>query len=88
MMIVMSNAGRSIAAASALVLSSVAARAGTFYVSPTGSNSNLGTADNAAWQTLQFAANHVGPGDTVNVTVYRGGKKMDIPVKLGERDGN
>jgi S1-C subfamily serine protease len=28
------------------------------------------------------------PGDTVNVTVYRGGKKMDIPVKLGERTGN
>ena len=32
--------------------------------------------------------NHHRPGDTVNVTVYRGGKKMDIPVKLGERDGN
>jgi S1-C subfamily serine protease len=28
------------------------------------------------------------PGDSVNVTVYRGGKKMDIPVKLGERSGN
>jgi S1-C subfamily serine protease len=28
------------------------------------------------------------PGDTVNVTVYRGGKKMDIPVKLGERTGS
>jgi S1-C subfamily serine protease len=28
------------------------------------------------------------PGDTVTVTVYRGGKKMDIPVKLGERAGN
>src|SRR5881275_894275 len=28
------------------------------------------------------------PGDTVTVTLYRGGKKMDIPVKLGERDGN
>jgi len=25
------------------------------------------------------------PSDTVTVTVYRGGKKMDIPVKLGER---
>src|SRR6516162_9322483 len=32
--------------------------------------------------------NHHRPGDTVNVTVYRGGKKMDISVKLGERDGN
>ncbi len=28
------------------------------------------------------------PGDTVNVSLYRGGKKMDIPVKLGERSGN
>ena len=28
------------------------------------------------------------PGDSVNVTVYRGGKKMDIPVKLGERTSN
>jgi S1-C subfamily serine protease len=28
------------------------------------------------------------PGDTVTVTVFRGGKKMDIPVKLGERTGN
>ena len=28
------------------------------------------------------------PGDTVTVTLYRGGKKMDIPVKLGERTGN
>ncbi|HXY24802.1 MAG TPA: trypsin-like peptidase domain-containing protein [Candidatus Acidoferrum sp.] len=34
------------------------------------------------------ALNHHRPGDTVNVTVYRGGKKMDIPVKLGERPGN
>jgi len=25
------------------------------------------------------------PGDTVTVTLYRGGKKMDVPVKLGER---
>jgi S1-C subfamily serine protease len=28
------------------------------------------------------------PGDTVTVTVYRGGKKVDLPVKLGERTGN
>jgi len=32
--------------------------------------------------------NHKRPGDTVNVTLYRGGKKMDIPVKLAERTGN
>jgi len=28
------------------------------------------------------------PGDTVTLTVYRGAKKMDIPVKLGERSGS
>jgi putative serine protease PepD len=42
--------------------------------------------------TTQFDTNVVlnrkRPGDTVTVTVYRGGKKVDLPVKLGERTGN
>jgi S1-C subfamily serine protease len=37
---------------------------------------------------VNLALNRKRPGDTVNVTLYRGGKKMDIPVKLGERTGN
>jgi S1-C subfamily serine protease len=37
---------------------------------------------------VNLALNHKRPGDTVTVTVYRGGKKMDIPVKLGERTSN
>ena len=37
---------------------------------------------------VNLLMNHHRPGDTVNVTVYRGGKKMDIAVKLGERIGN
>lgn len=37
---------------------------------------------------VNLVLNHKRPGDTVNVSVYRGGKKMDIPVKLGERTGN
>src|SRR5215469_5585413 len=37
---------------------------------------------------VNLVLNHHRPGDSVNVTVYRGGKKMDNPVKLGERDGN
>jgi putative serine protease PepD len=37
---------------------------------------------------VNLVLNHHRPGDAVNVTVYRGGKKMDVPVKLGERDGN
>jgi S1-C subfamily serine protease len=34
---------------------------------------------------MNVILNRKRPGDTVNVTVYRGGKKMDIAVKLGER---
>jgi S1-C subfamily serine protease len=37
---------------------------------------------------LSVVLNHKRPGDTVNVTVYRAGKKLDIPVKLGERTDN
>jgi len=37
---------------------------------------------------VNVVLNHKRPGDTVNVSVYRGGKKLDIPVKLGERTGN
>jgi S1-C subfamily serine protease len=37
---------------------------------------------------VNLILNHHRPGDTVGVTVYRGGKKMDISVKLGERTGN
>src|SRR5499433_3243862 len=34
---------------------------------------------------VNLVLNKKRPGDQVNVTVYRGGKKIDIPVKLGER---
>jgi S1-C subfamily serine protease len=37
---------------------------------------------------INVILNRKRPGDTVTVTIYRGGKKLDIPVKLGERDGN
>src|SRR5229473_2921336 len=37
---------------------------------------------------VNVVLNRKRPGDTVNVSVYRGGKKMDIPVKLGERSGS
>jgi putative serine protease PepD len=36
---------------------------------------------------VNLALNHKRPGDNITVTLYRGGKKMDIPVKLGERTG-
>jgi S1-C subfamily serine protease len=37
---------------------------------------------------VNIALNHKRPGDNITVTVYRGGKKMDIPVKLAERTVN
>jgi len=37
---------------------------------------------------VNLVLNHHRPGDTVNLTLYRGGKKMDISVKLGESTGN
>jgi S1-C subfamily serine protease len=37
---------------------------------------------------VNLVLNHHRPGDTVNVTLYRGGKKMDVTVKLAERTGN
>ncbi|MGB8476178.1 MAG: trypsin-like peptidase domain-containing protein [Candidatus Acidiferrum sp.] len=37
---------------------------------------------------MNLVLNRKRPGDTVKVTVYRGGKKLDLPVKLGERAGN
>ena len=37
---------------------------------------------------MNVILNRKRPGDSVNVSLYRGGKKMDIPVKLGERPGN
>jgi len=36
---------------------------------------------------LNIILNRKRPGDTVTLTVYRGGRKMDIPVRLGERPG-
>jgi len=37
---------------------------------------------------VNLVLNHHRPGDTVHVSVYRGGKKMDLPVKLGENPGS
>jgi len=36
---------------------------------------------------MNLVLNRKRPGDTVAVTVYRGGKKLELPVKLGERSG-
>ena len=35
---------------------------------------------------MDVLLNRKRPGDSVTLTLYRGGKKLDVPVKLGERD--
>src|SRR5437868_5761616 len=47
-----------------LPLLSTVAHAGSFYVSPTGNNTNPGNS-NLPWKTLQYAADQLRPGDTV-----------------------
>ena len=37
---------------------------------------------------INLILNRKRPGDTLTVTLYRGAKKMDVAVKLGEHDGN
>src|SRR6266852_5157577 len=37
---------------------------------------------------LNILLNRKRPGDTVMLTVYRGGKKIEVPVRLGERPGS
>ena len=37
---------------------------------------------------INLILNRKRPGDALTVTLYRGAKKMDVPVKLGEHDGN
>jgi S1-C subfamily serine protease len=38
----------------------------------------------ASQMDLNLLLNRAGPGDTVTLTIFRDGKKMDIPVKLGD----
>src|SRR5262249_840281 len=50
-----------------IVLLAVSASATTYYVSTTGSNNNDGLTTTSAWRNIQYAANHVVAGDTVQV---------------------
>ena len=36
---------------------------------------------------VNLVLNKKRPGESITVTAYRGGKKIEIPVKLGERPG-
>ncbi len=49
------------------LLCSALASATTYYVSTSGSNSNSGLNTSSAWRNIQYAADHVAAGDTVQV---------------------
>ena len=50
-----------------MIVSAVRGIAATYYVSPSGNNSNNGLSATTAWLTLQYASNTVLPGDSVIV---------------------
>jgi len=50
-----------------IFLPTLFASATTYYVSTTGSNTNDGLTTTSAWRNIQYAANHVSAGDTVQV---------------------
>jgi len=56
-------------------LGTSAAWAASYYVSPSGNDSNVGTSTSAPFRTIQRSLNSVRPGDTVNImagTYYEG----------------
>jgi Right handed beta helix region len=56
------------------------AHATSYYVSTSGNNSNSGLSTTAAWRNIQYAANHVQAGDTVNVLAGSYNETVNIPV--------
>lgn len=51
-----------------------------YFVSTTGNNSNAGTSTSQAWKTIQYAADNVSVGDTVNILQGTYNEKININV--------
>jgi hypothetical protein len=64
----------------ALPLLITAASATSYYVATTGSDSNSGLSTSSPWRHIQYAANHVKAGDTVNVEGGSYNETINIPV--------
>src|SRR5215831_11538933 len=62
-----------------LLSTSEAASATTYYVSTNGNNSNSGLNTTSAWRNIQYAANHVQSGDTVQVLGGLYNELVNIP---------
>ncbi len=62
------------------LLLSLAAPASTYFVSTSGNNSNNGLSTSSAWRNIQYAADHVQAGDTVQVLGGTYNETVNIPV--------
>ncbi len=56
------------------------AHAANYYVSVSGNDTNSGTSTTSPWRHVQYAANHVQAGDTVNVLAGSYNETVNIPV--------
>jgi hypothetical protein len=77
---------RLVVAAIVLFLS-VAAPATTYYVSTSGSNSNDGLSTSSPWRSIQYAANHMQAGDTVQVLAGIYHETINIPISGSATSG-
>ena len=68
-----------------IFLSALFASATTYYVSTTGSNTNDGLTTTTAWRNIQYAANHVVAGDTVQVLGGTYNEAVTIPASGSAR---
>jgi hypothetical protein len=64
-----------------IFLPALFASATTYYVSTAGSNTNDGLTTTSSWRNIQYAANHVAAGDTVEVL----GGSLLLSEKVGWR---
>jgi Right handed beta helix region len=71
-----------------LVLAGAAAAGTNYYVSTSGSNSNDGLTTASAWRNIQYAANHVHAGDTVNVLGGVYNETVNIPASGSSTAGS
>ena len=76
-----------LAAVVGLLLGPLTASAPTYYVSTSGNNSNNGLTATTAWRNIQYAANYVQAGDTVQVLGGIYNELVNIPTSGSPRPG-
>src|SRR5215470_15151944 len=71
-----------------LMAVSATASGATYYVAPTGNNANDGLSTSTAWRNVQYAANHVKAGDTVNILGGVYNELVNVPVSGSAAGGS